>query len=312
MAASVARRALIPMEEGRALLRELPADLAIEVWDATGPPPGGGAGVGFWVPPFPPLGDYAGRFAQLPDLQVAQTLTSGFEHVAASLPPGVALCNAAGVHDGPVAEWAVTALLSVLRRVPYYARVQSDGADRDRESDTLVGRTVMLLGHGGIGRAIERRLAGFDAQILRVARHPRAGVHAREDLARLLPGCDAVIIAIPLNAETRGLVGTEFLAHLPDGAVLVNIARGAVIDQAALAVELWSGRLRAALDVAVPDPLPSGHPLRDCPNLFYTPHVAGATPLALPRAFGFAGDQLRRWAAGEPLLNLVADPARLG
>jgi phosphoglycerate dehydrogenase-like enzyme len=308
VAASVARRALIPMAEGLALLGELPEGVTVELWDATGPPPGGGAGVGFWVPPFTPLGQYAERFAQLPDLRVAQTLTSGFEHVIASLPPGVTLCNAGGVHDGPVAEWAVTLLLSVLRRVPFYVRAQANGAPRDGESQTLVGRTVMLLGHGGIGRAIERRLQGFETEIVRVASRPRDGVHGPEDLPALLPRCDAVIVAVPLGPDTRGLVDAAFLARLPDGAVLVNIARGAVVDQDALAAELWSGRLHAALDVATPDPLPADDPLRACPNLLYSPHVAGATSLTLPRVFGFAGDQIRRWAAGAPLVNVVAGP----
>jgi phosphoglycerate dehydrogenase-like enzyme len=307
MAERVSRRALVPMVEGLALLGEVPEGVAVEVWDATGRPPDGGGGVGFWVPPFT-LSEYAGPFAQLPDLRIAQMLTAGFEHVAASLPPHVTLCNAGGVHDGPVAEWALTLLLSVVRRVPFYVRAQGEGAARDGESESLIGRTVMLLGHGGIGRAIERRLQGFETEIVRVARRPREGVHGPQELPRLLPECDAVIVAVPLGPETRGLVDAAFLARLPDGAVLVNISRGPIVDQDALAAELRSGRLRAALDVATPDPLPAGHPLRACPNLLYSPHVAGATSLTLPRAFGLVGDQLRRWAGGEPLVNVVAGP----
>lgn len=297
-------RALIPMPEGLGLLGELPEGVDVEVWDGSGAPPDGGAEVGFWVPPFPPFAAYAEAFAELPGLSVVQTLTAGHEDASASLPPGVTLCNAGGIHDGPVAEWAVTSLLAVLRRVPVYAAAQRAGAGREGESDSLIDRRVMLLGHGGIGRAVDRRLAGFEADVVSVASRARDAVHGPEDLDRLLPGCGAVIVAVPLSDATRGLVGKDFLARLPDGAVLVNVSRGAVVDQHALAAELWSGRLWAALDVATPDPLPADHPLRFCPNLLYTPHVAGATTSALPRAFGFVGAQLRRWAAGEPLASI--------
>jgi phosphoglycerate dehydrogenase-like enzyme len=293
------------MPEGRELLGALPAAVEVGVWDARGAPPGGGSGVSFWVPPFPPLDSYAEAFAELPDLRAVQTLTAGYDHVSVALPRGLTLCNAGGVHDGPAAEWAVTALLAVLRRVPHYVQAQREGRAREGESDSLIGRRVMILGHGGIGRAVHGRLHGFEAEVVAVASRARDGVHGPERLRRLLPGCDAVIIAVPLNAATRGLIGADFLARLPDGAVLVNVSRGPVIDQDALAAELWSGRLRAALDVSVPDPLAGDDPLRGCPNLLYTPHIAGATTLALPRAFGLVGDQLRRLAGGEPLLNVV-------
>jgi len=298
-------RALIPMPEGRELLGVLPEAVEVGVWDAHGAPPGGGAGVSFWVPPFPPLDSYAAAFAELPDLRAVQTLTAGYDHVSAALPRGLTLCNAGGVHDGPAAEWAVTSLLAVLRRVPHYVLAQRDGAGRDGESDSLIGRRVMILGHGGIGRAVHRRLDGFEAEVVAVASRSRDGVHGPEELSRLLPGCDAVIIAVSLSPSTRGLVGADFLGRLPEGAVIVNVARGPVVDQQALAAELWSGRLRAALDVSVPDPLVNDDPLRQCPNLLYTPHIAGATSLALPRAFGLVGEQLRRLAGGEPLLNVV-------
>ena len=301
-------RALIPMGEGRPLLGALPETIEVDVWDARGAPTGGGTGVTFWVPPFPPMDNYAEAFGELPDLRAVQTLTAGYDHVSAALPGGLTLCNAGGVHDGPAAEWAVTSLLALLRRVPYYARAQREGRGREGESDSLIGRRVMLLGHGGIGRAVHRRLDGFEAEVVPVASRARDGVSGPEDLERLLPGCDAVVIAVPLNDVTRGLVGRKFLARLPDGAVIVNVARGPVIDQDALATELWSGRLRAALDVSVPDPLAPDDPLLECPNLLYTPHIAGATTLALPRAFGLVGDQLRRFAVGEPLLNVVAGP----
>jgi phosphoglycerate dehydrogenase-like enzyme len=125
-----------------------------------------------------------------------------------------------------------------------------------------------------------------------------------------LPGADVVVLAVPVTDGTRGLVDAAFLAALPDGALVVNVARGAVVDQDALARELESGRLRAALDVTTPDPLPGDHGLRGLENLLYTPHVAAATDTIFPRIFAMVGEQIRRWCDGEPLANVVAGPAK--
>jgi phosphoglycerate dehydrogenase-like enzyme len=294
------------MAAARPLLGKLPPGVYVDVWDAQGRPPANGQAVEFWVPPFPPLSDYVSAVGQLPGLRVIQTLTAGYDHVRPSVPPGVTLCNAGDVHNGPAAEWAVAALLAVARSLPTYVHAQAAGQSDRHESDSLIDKTILILGYGGIGKAVEQRLAGFEAEVIRVAGHSRPGVHGPEELDRLLPRTDIVIICVPLSSATTGLVDANFLSRLPDRAIVVNVARGPVVDQAALEAEVRAGRLRAALDVATPDPLPPGHSLRQCQSVLYTPHVAGATRLALPRVFGLVGDQIRRSVAGQPLLNVVA------
>jgi phosphoglycerate dehydrogenase-like enzyme len=300
-------RVLIPLEVGLPLLGTLAPGVSVQVWDGHGEPPGGGAEVDLWVPPFAPL-DYAARLQRLPDLRVVHLLTAGHEHVRPAISGNLTLCNAGRIHDDAVAEWALAALLAVVRCLPAHLQAQAQGTVRQFESDTLIGRTVLLLGHGGIGQAIERRLAGFDVDVIRVASRSRDGVHGPDDLPDLLSRAEVVTLAVPLTAETRGMVDAEFLARLPDGAVIVNAARGAIVDQAALTAELTSGRLRAAVDVASPDPLSPEDPLRGLPNFLYTPHVAAATRLIFPRIFGLIGDQIRRRWSGEALRNVVAGP----
>jgi phosphoglycerate dehydrogenase-like enzyme len=308
----VSFRALVPMEEAFDLIGPLPDGVRIELWDATGDPPGGGEGVDLWVPPFPPIDDYPTPLSKLPQLRVIQLLTAGYDHIRPHVPDGVTLCNAGRVHDGPVAEWVLAALLAVVRRLPTYVHQQRSGSTAREESDSLIGKTVLIVGYGGIGQAVERRLAGFEVEVIRVASRAREGVHGPDDLPELLPRAGVVVLAVPLGDQTRHMVDAGFLARLPDGAIVVNAARGPVVDQDALRCELERGRLRAALDVTTPDPLPADDPLRGLTQLLYTPHVAGATRLALPRAFGLVGDQIRRRHAGEPPLNVVAGPADPG
>ncbi|HEY2601596.1 MAG TPA: NAD(P)-dependent oxidoreductase [Thermoleophilaceae bacterium] len=294
--------ALIPYRFGLELLGELPEGIEVEVWDGTGEPP---AGAGLWVPPWEPL-DYASAFATLPELRVVQLMSAGYEHVASSVPAGVTLCNARGVHDANVAEWIVAAILAMLRDIPAHVRRQDARAPLQEETDTLGGKTVLSLGHGSIGEAVERLLAPFDVEFVRVAKHKRDGVHPVDELPELLPRAGVLVILAPLNDETRGLVDAAALAALPDGALVVAASRGGIVDQDALLAELRAGRLRAALDVAEPDPLPPDHPLLGEPGVLYTPHVAGATRQTHPRVFAFVGDQLRSLGRGEPLLNVVS------
>lgn len=298
-------RALVPMAEALTLIEPLPDDVRVDVWDANGEPPGGGDAVELWVPPFPPLPEYETPLAKLPDVRVVQMLTAGYDHIRAYVPEGVTLCNAGSVHDGPVSEWVLAALLAVVRRLPAYVDQQRTGSVVREESDSLIGKTVLILGYGGIGQAVERRLAGFEVAVVRVANHAREGVHGPDELPALLPRAEVVVLALPLSERTRHLVDSGFLALLPDGAIVVNASRGPIVDQAALHAELDRGRLRAALDVSTPDPLGPEHPIRFLQNVLYTPHVAGATSLALPRVFGLVGDQIRRRHAGEELLNVV-------
>ena len=260
----------------------------------------------FWVPAFLKREIGSTLFDGMPELRVIQLLSAGADVWVGRVPPTVTLCDARGVHSASTSEWAVTAMLSYLRDFPYFARQQAKAEWSTRTTGELAGKRVLIVGAGDIGEAIAARLRPFEVSITRVARSARPGVHAVSELPALLPSADVVVLIVPKTSETVGLVDAAFLAAMPDGALLVNAARGPVVDTEALTRELASGRLGAALDVTDPEPLPADHPLWSMPNLLLTPHVAGSVHGLLPRAYRLVGDQVRRYAAGEPLINQVA------
>ena len=245
--------------------------------------------------------------AKLPRLQLIQLMSAGAEHTIGFVPPGVTLCNARGVHDPAVAEWALAVMLAQVRQLPRFLAAQRAGHWEQVRSEPLAGQRVLIVGYGSIGEAIERMLAPFDVTVDRVARRARPGVLSMDDLAEVLPKADIVILLVPVTPATTGLVDARFLAQMHDHALLVNAARGSIVDTGALLAELRSGRLRAALDVTDPEPLPDGHPLWSAPGLLLTPHVAGAMTTAMPRVMAMVKDQLARYAAGEPLHNVIGD-----
>jgi phosphoglycerate dehydrogenase-like enzyme len=236
-------------------------------------------------------------------------LSAGVDDLLPHLPAGVTLCNARGVHDASTAEHAVALTLAALRDIPDFVRAQDARRWTDGFHPALADRAVLLLGYGAIGTAVEARMAPFECRMLRVARTaretPRGQVHALTDLPSLLPEADVVLLTLPLTDASRGLVDAEFLARMKDGALLVNVARGPVVDTAALLDELQAGRLRAALDVTDPEPLPPGHPLWSAPHTLITPHMAATTSAFRPRALALVRAQLARYATGEPLVNVV-------
>ncbi len=284
---------------------DVPDGVDCAVWDGDGPPPEDVEDVAFYVPPYGRAAEGLDLLRRMPRLRVLQSLSAGVDTVLAHVPDGVILCNARGVHDASTAELAVGLTLAAQRDLPQFHRAQLEGRWRPRRSQGLADATVLLVGYGAIGAAIERRLDGFEVDILRVARRARDGVHDLGELPRLLPQADVVIVVVPLTDQTRGLVDAGFLARMADGALLVNVSRGPVLDTEALIGELGSGRLRAALDVTDPEPLPARHPLWTAPGLILTPHVGGGTAAMLPRARALVSDQLRRFAAGEPLANVI-------
>jgi phosphoglycerate dehydrogenase-like enzyme len=215
------------------------------------------------------------------------------------------LCNARGAHTPATAEWAVAATLAAQRGIPFFVREQAAGRWSFTTHRSLVGARVLVVGAGDIGREIGRMMAGFDVELTYVARTAREGVRAMTDLPDLLPHADVVVVIVPVTPETTGMVDAAFLAAMPDGALLVNAARGVVVDTDALLAELSRGRLRAALDVTEPEPLPEGHPLWSAPGLLLTPHVGGAVPETNARAAAAVTDQIGRILAGEPLANVV-------
>jgi phosphoglycerate dehydrogenase-like enzyme len=298
-------KVLLPHEAGLDLVADVPEEAQLEVWDGSGEPSPGLADVEFWVPPFLAT-DRIVRFAeQAPQLAVVQLLSAGAEAWAGRLPADVTLCDARGVHDSSTSEWAATAMLAALREFPDFATAQAAGRWDYRMTDELAGKQVLIVGAGSIGAALARRLLPFEVELTMVARQARDGVHAVEELPGLLPTADVVVLLVPLTDATRGLVDAAFLARMPDGALLVNAARGPVVDTDALVAELAAGRLRAALDVTEPEPLPPGHPLWTAPGLLLTPHVAGSVRGLLPRAYRLVARQLWRYAEGEPLDNVV-------
>lgn len=271
-----------------------------------GEPPDGIENVRLYVPAYDTRIDLAAIVSQMRSLRVVQTLTAGTEHVAPYLPDGVTLCNARGVHDAATAEMAMALMLASIRRLPEFVRAQPTHEWRhDTSGPALADSRVVIVGYGSIGAELGRRLEPFECEVVRVARSARDGVHPMSELPEILPTADVVVLLVPLTEQTRRLVDADFLARLKDGALLVNVARGGVVDSNALLAETAKGRLQAALDVTDPEPLPSGHGLWDSPGVLITPHVAGGSTAMVPRMHALVGEQLRRFAAGEPLLNVA-------
>lgn len=286
--------------------------------------------VEFWIPPM--FGWLATpMFQHLRGVKVVQCLLAGVDWITPWLPKDIVLCDGQGIHNTPVAEWIVGAILASLKRFPEFRDRQREqvwhgqvrensGADDSAPTglrpehgwlpyrilgDELENKQVLIVGYGGIGAEVERRLQPFDVEVVRIARKARQGVSAIGDLAKMLPDADVVVLLVPLTKETRGMMNTEMFGHMKTGALLINAARGPVVDTDSLLTQLHSGRIHAVLDVMNPEPLPKGHPLWSAPNCFITPHVAGSVEGFALRGYRFAAAQVRRYLAGEPLENRV-------
>ncbi|HLX78779.1 MAG TPA: 2-hydroxyacid dehydrogenase [Acidimicrobiales bacterium] len=256
-------------------------------------------------------------FSDLPALRVVQSTFAGVETLVPHVPAGVVVASGSGAHDISVSEWIISVLLAMKRRLPDFVELQRQGTwDKKpygiatgtslvEPIDDIEGSTVLIVGYGSIGHALEARLLPFGVRVLGVARHARPGADTPDQLPKLVPQADVVVILAPLTEETERLVDATFLSLMKRGAILINAARGRLVDTDALVDALNEGRVRAALDVTDPEPLPTGHPLWKAPNVLITPHVGGASARWINRAFKLAGDQIRRYAAGEPLRNVV-------
>ncbi|MFI5754041.1 2-hydroxyacid dehydrogenase [Streptomyces sp. NPDC051569] len=300
----------IPADE----IEGLPKELDYRFWDGERDFPADPADCAFYVVPYLKGPEIAVRpLAAMTSVRVVQTLSAGTDHVApalGSLPAGVRLCNAKGVHEASTAELALTLILASLRNIPRFVQGQEHEEWRSGFYPALADKSVLIIGYGSIGAAIEDRLAPFEcARVVRVARSARTTergrVHAFTELPALLPEADVVIFSTPLTEQTKGLADAAFLARMKDGALLVNVARGGVVDTEALLAELAGGRITAALDVTDPEPLPAGHPLWHAPGVLISPHVGGSTSAFQPRAKRLLAAQLTRFAAGEEPRNVV-------
>ena len=285
-----------------------PEGVGVHVWD--GVTPGSEpaedvlARVGLWVMPYA-VPDAVRLLPRLPNLRAVQSLSAGVEKLLPQLPAGVALHNGRGLHDASTAEHALGLILAAQRDLPQWVADQAAGRWEPHFTRSLADCRVTIVGYGSIGAALEQRLLACEAHVVRVARRarPEQDVHAVSDLPELLPDTDIVVLVLPENASTAGLFGAAELAALPDGALVVNVGRGRTLDTEALLAHTSTGRLRAALDVTDPEPLPADHPLRRCPGVLITPHVAGGSAAFRPRAERLIVEQVRRFADGRELLH---------
>ncbi len=288
--------------------------------------------VDFWIPPFNRKAVEV-ALPHLHGLKVVQSLMAGVDWLLPCLPHGMTVCDGRGIHDVPTSEWVLTAILSSLKRFPQYRDNQSKGQWRGQVafgggfrahdekpsagnpqagqmivlSDELFGKTVLIVGYGSIGAAIEARLNAFEVKVLRVARTAREGVSSIAELPELLPLADVVVLIIPHTEQTHGMFGAELMARMKPGALLVNAARGPVVVTDDLVAVLRQERIHAAVDVTDPEPLPPEHPLWSAPNCLITPHIGGSTAAFIGRGYALAARQLHHYVKGEPLENVVGE-----
>ncbi len=280
-----------------------------------------------WIPdPYPTRAMRV--WPHLRGVKLVLSMMAGTEWIPDTVGPHVTICNAHGAHNISTAEWTLSAILALLKYFPLYWDIQKTGMWKRRfeasayyagiTGDTrdlyppvmleeLTGKKVLLVGYGAIGKEIERMLAPFRVDLKRVARVARAepAVHSVTELDNLIPWAEVIILILPLTKASRCLIGQKQFALMRQGALLVNAARGPIVQTDALVAALHSGRIRAALDVTDPEPLPPDHPLWSCPNLFITPHVGGSSPQFAPRALKVAADELQRYIEGKPMHNAV-------
>ncbi|WP_433655820.1 2-hydroxyacid dehydrogenase [Nocardia sp. CA-128927] len=242
---------------------------------------------------------------RLPKLRLVQLITAGAEGWISELPDGVRLSTGRGAHGGSSAEWVMAALLHIYRELGGFADAQRAEQWTFHQTGTLIGKRILVIGAGDLATELVHRLSGFDTTVTLVGTRARDGVHGIDELPGLLAEKDVVVLTVPVTRRTVGMVDAAFLAAMDDNAILVNIARGSIVDTNALLAELNSGRLRAALDVTDPEPLPPGHPLWTAPGLLLTPHVGGSSTGSFERGYAVACAEITRFATGEEPKNLV-------
>lgn len=296
----------VPGATLREALGTPPPGVEVVEWDLSGEAPADR--IDLVVPP------YMGAAARLGALQgvttrLVQSQSIGYDDVPDALPQGHVYANAASVHETSTAELTLALILASQRGIPDFVRAAGEGRWAPVRYESLADRRVLLIGYGGVGRAVEARLAPFEVEVRRVASRARSDergfIRGIDELPALLPNSDIVIVGVPLTDSTTGLVDADFLAALPDGALVVNIARGRVADTDAIIAEAESGRLRFALDVTDPEPLPAGHPLFALPNVLVSPHVGGASTAMMPRMARLLREQIERMLRGDAPLNVV-------
>ncbi|WP_375386645.1 2-hydroxyacid dehydrogenase [uncultured Microbacterium sp.] len=296
----------VPTEELASDLGALPDGVELHVWALEGPAPRDR--IDIVVPPYMSMSTAVSRLAGV-DVGFVQSQSIGYEGVEAALPDGTVFANAATVHETSTAELAVALTLASQRHLPDYVHAQDEGRWAPDFATSLADRRVLLLGYGGVGKAIAARLAPFEVELTAVASRARdedgMRVHAVDELPDLLGAAEILIVSLPGGDATAHIIDDAALSALPDGALVVNVGRGSLIDTDALVAHIERGRIRAALDVTDPEPLPAGHPLWSLPGVLIAPHVGGASTAMRPRIARLVRTQIERALAGEPPLNVV-------
>ena len=273
---------------------------------ATTPADGGDfSEVTFYVPAY-----MGGRAAleltkQMPNLKYLQMPNAGYDDAMEFVRPGMTLCNGRSIHDDSTAELAVGLTIASLRNFPEFVRNQDKGKWVHTREKSINDRKIGVIGFGSIGSTVARMLSGFSVEIMPFTQSGRDNTTPINDLDKHLPSLDVVILILPLTKESKHLFDARRLALMKDGALLVNVARGPIVDTDALVKELNSGRITAALDVTDPEPLPDGHPLWSAKGVLISPHVGGNTTAFEPRARRLIKSQLELLAAGKPLNNII-------
>ncbi len=296
----------VPTEELAAGLQPVPDGVELLLWAMDSPAPRNE--IDIVVPPYMSMAEILPRLADV-RTRLVQSQSIGYEGIADHLPPGHVFANASSVHETSTAELALALALASQRRLPTYVRAQDERRWAPEFSASLADRRVLLLGYGGVGKAVAARLAPFEVDLTVVASSARdedgMPVHGVDELPELLPRAEIVIVTLPGGESTHHIIDDAALSALPDGALVVNVGRGPLIDTDALVDHVRRGRVRAALDVTDPEPLPEEHPLWSLPGALIVPHVGGASSAMKPRAIRLIRTQIERMLAGEPPLNVV-------
>ena len=243
--------------------------------------------------------------SELPNLRTVQLLTAGYEDVVPFMRNELILCNARGVHDFSTSELAISLILAHFKNLHEFAGNQSQGYWNHKTIGSLYGKEIAIIGAGSVAQRLKSMLAPFECKVTMFGQSARDGVEAISTAQAAIGKFDCVVLLVPLTSETRNLVDSAFLAAMKDGALLVNVARGAVVNTEALCAELKRKRLFAALDVTDPEPLPKEHPLWELKNCTVVPHVGGDSTAFEPQAHAFLAEQFHRMAQWQQPINII-------
>jgi len=244
---------------------------------------------------------------KMPNLKILQVPNAGYDDALEFVRPGITLCNGKSIHDDSTAELAVGLTIASLRGFADFVRNQDKSEWVHTRNKSINDRKIGIVGFGSIGSTIAKMLAGFAVEIVAFTQSGRDNTIAIADLDKHLPTLDVVILILPLTLESKHLFNAKRLALMKDGALLVNVARGPIVETDALVKELNSGRITAALDVTDPEPLPKDHPLWLAKGVLISPHVGGNTTAFEKRAKRLIESQLQLLASGERLNNIILE-----